>query len=56
MSAATSPIRRLLPEGLQPRNISVSPSALTVDAEVAAASARCPACEIRSGRIHSRWL
>jgi transposase len=55
MSSASSPIRRLLPEGLQPRSITVSPSGLTVHAEVAVASARCPVCEVCSGRIHSRY-
>ena len=55
MSAAPSPIRRLLPEGLKPRNISVSPSGLTVHAEVAAASALCPLCGNRSPKVHSRY-
>ena len=56
MSAATSPIRRLLPEGLKPRNISVSPSGLTVHAEVGAAYARCPLCGKRSPKVHSRYI
>jgi Transposase/zinc-finger of transposase IS204/IS1001/IS1096/IS1165 len=55
VSAATSPIRRLLPEGLKPRNISVGPSGLTVHAEVAAVSARCPLCGKRSSKVHSRY-
>ncbi|MCA1838230.1 MAG: transposase family protein [Actinobacteria bacterium] len=55
MSAATSPIRRLLPEGLKPRSISVSPSGLTVHAEVAAASAGCPLCGKHSSKVHSRY-
>jgi transposase len=55
VSAATSPIRRLLPEGLKPRNISVSPSGLTVHAEVAMASALCPLCGNRSPKVHSRY-
>ena len=55
MSAATSPIRRLLPEGLQPRNISVSPSGLTVHAGPKTASARCPLCGHLSSKVHSRY-
>jgi transposase len=56
VSAATSPIRRLLPEGLKARNITVSPFGLTVHAEVAAASARCPLCGHRSPKVHSRYI
>jgi transposase len=56
-AATTSPIRRrLLPEGLKPRNISVSPSGLTVHAEVGAASAHCPLCGNRSPKVHSRYI
>jgi transposase len=56
VSAATSPIRRLLPEGLKPRNITVSPSGLTVHGQVGAASARCPLCVNRSPKVHSRYI
>lgn len=56
MSAATSTIRRLLPEGLKPRNITVSSSGLTVHAEVGAASARCPLCGNHSPKVHSRYI
>jgi transposase len=55
MSSAPSPIGRMLPEGLQPRNITVSPSGLTVHAQVALASAGCPLCGYRSPKVHSRY-
>ena len=55
MSSASSPIRTLLPEGLKPQNITVSPSNLTVHAQVALTSARCPLCAQRSQKVHSRY-
>ncbi len=55
MSPDRSPVRRLLPEDLEPLSVSVSSSGLTVHAYVAATSARCPLCRVRSGRIHSRY-
>ncbi len=55
MSSAPSPIRRLLPEGLRPRNITAGLSGLTVHAKVAATSARCPLCGNRSPKVHSRY-
>ncbi len=56
MSSAPSLIGRLLPEGLQPRNITVSPSDLTVHAQVALASAGCPLCSYRSAKVHTQSL
>jgi transposase len=56
VNAATSPIRRLFPEGLKPRNTTVSPSGLTVHAEVGAASARCPLCGNGSPKVHSHYI
>ena len=56
MSAAASPIRRWPPEGLKARNISESPSGLTVHVGVGAASARCPLCSKRSPKVHSRYI
>jgi transposase len=56
VSTATSPIRRLLPEGLKARNVAVSPSGLLVHAEVRAACARCPLCGKRSSKVHSRYI
>ncbi len=55
MSSPPSPIRTLLPQGLKPQNITVSPSNLTVHAEVALTSARCPLCAHRSAKVHSRY-
>src|SRR3712207_7068159 len=55
MSAASSPARRLLPEGLQPESLVVDLSGLTVRAGVAAAYAWCPVCERRSQRVHSHY-
>jgi transposase len=55
MSAASSPARRLLPEGLQPESLVVGLSGLTVRAGVATAYAWCPVCERRSQRVHSQY-
>lgn len=55
MSAASSPTRRLLPEGLEPEGLVVGLSGLTVRAGVAAAYARCPVCGRRSQRVHSQY-
>jgi transposase len=55
MSAASSPTRRLLPEGLQPESLVVGLSGLTVRAGVATAYAWCPVCGRRSQRVHSQY-
>jgi transposase len=55
MSSPPSPIRTLLPEGLKPQNITVSPSNLTVHAKVALTSARCPLCAHHSPKVPSRY-
>ena len=55
MSTASSPTRRLLPEGLDPESLVVGLCGLTVCAGVAAAYARCPVCKRRSERVHSRY-
>lgn len=55
MIAASSPTRRLLPEGLEPESLVMGLSGLTVRAGVAAAYAWCPVCERRSQRVHSQY-
>jgi transposase len=55
VSAASSPTRRLLPEGLEPESVLVGPSDLTVRAGVPVACARCPICKRRSERVHSQY-
>jgi hypothetical protein len=50
MSAASSPTRRLLPEGLEPESLVVGLSGLKVRADVAAAYAWCPVCELTARR------
>src|SRR3712207_2148336 len=55
MSTASSPTRRLLSEGLEPENLVVSLSGLTVRVGVVAAYAWCPVCERHSERVHSQY-
>ena len=55
MSSASSPTRRLLPEGLEPESLVVGLSGLTVRAGVATACVRCPVCERPSRKVHSRY-
>ncbi len=55
MSSASSPTRRLLPEGLEPESLVVGLCGLTVRAGMAAAYAWCPVCERRSQRVHSHY-
>ena len=55
MSAALSPTRRLLPEGLEPESVLVGPSDLTVRAGVPVACDRCPICKRRLERVHSQY-
>jgi transposase len=55
MSAASSPIRRLLPEGLGSESLVVGLSGLTVRAGGATACVRCPVCERPSRKVHSQY-
>ena len=53
---SSSPARRLLPEGLEPRSIVPGPRGITVHAQTTSSSARCPLCERIARRVHSRYV
>src|SRR3712207_100763 len=51
------PVCRLLPEGLRVMGTDASgEGALVLLTEPAGSSARCPLCDRRSSRVHSRYL
>jgi transposase len=58
MSISSSPTgrRRLLPEGMEPVRLVPDPSGITVHARPKTASARCPLCDERSPKVHSRYI
>lgn len=55
MGVLSPQTQRLLPEGLEPAGVVPGPSGNTLRTRATAPSAKCPACCLSSGRVHSRY-